>query len=278
MRIAHISDTHLGKRPRQTRPPIISQEIRSLEDDFYSAWIKFVHEMVDAGNDRPDIILHCGDFFDTPAGYDPNSPPEYARKVAAKTFKQLDDTDIPLVIIDGNHGRYVQYRTSTLSEYAIAFDNIHLFTHYNARDSLKKQKPLFKDFPNLNLRIIAHPSIESSTLSTLGIEYIYKRWIQLQSSSTHPDLVNIVMAHGMIENSTLDRDFLKGNYHYVALGDNHKMHKVTDHAWYAGSTELWNFDEFDTEKGYLMVEVEREKAYPKVTPKKIASSRKKYVR
>lgn len=274
MRIAHISDTHLGRRPRQTRPPIINQEIRSLEDDFYSAWIKFVDEVIDAGDDRPDIVLHSGDFFDTPAGYDPSPPPEYARKVAAKTFKQLNDANIPLVVIDGNHGRYMQYRTSTLSEYPVAFDNVHLFTHYDVRDSLKNQKPLFKDFPNLNLRIIAHPSIESNALSTLGIENIYKKWIQLQNSSTHQDMINIAMAHGMVENCTLDRDFFKGRYHYVALGDDHKMHQVTDKAWYSGSTELWNFNEFGIEKGYLMVEVERGRAYPRVTPRIIKSSRK----
>jgi hypothetical protein len=104
-------------------------------------------------------------------------------------------------------------------KYPIAFDNMHLFTHYDTRDSLKKQKPLLKDFPNLNLRIIAHPFIESSALSILGIEHIYKKWIQLQNSSTRSDMINIAMAHGMIENSTLDRDFLKGIYHYIALGD-----------------------------------------------------------
>jgi DNA repair exonuclease SbcCD nuclease subunit len=52
------------------------------------------------------------------------------------------------------------------------------------------------------------------------------------------------------------------------------MHKVTDHAWYSGSTELCSFNEFNTEKGYLMVDVEQGKAYPKITPKKIQSSRK----
>ena len=87
-------------------------------------------------------------------------------------------------------------------------------------------------------------------------------------------MINIAMAHGMIENSSLHPDFLKGNYDYIALGDDHKMHKVTDHAWYSGSTELCSFDEFNTEKGYLMIDVEHGKAYPKVTPKKIQSSRK----
>ncbi|HET7390154.1 MAG TPA: hypothetical protein VFJ51_04965, partial [Nitrososphaeraceae archaeon] len=62
---------------------------RPIEDDFYSAWIKFVEQIIDTpNNNQPDVILHRGDFFDTPAGYDISPPPEYARKVAAMTFKQ----------------------------------------------------------------------------------------------------------------------------------------------------------------------------------------------
>jgi DNA repair exonuclease SbcCD nuclease subunit len=274
MKIAHISDTHLGRRPKQTRSGIVNQEVRPLEDDFYSAWIKFTHEIVDKSRDRPDVILHCGDFFDTPAGYDPSPPPEYARKVAAMTFRQLHDANIPLIIIDGNHGRYMEYRSSTLSVFPVAFDNIHLFTHYDARDSLRMQQPLFIDINNLNLRVIMHPSIESRALSTLGIQSVYKNWIQLQNNSISSDLINIAMAHGMIENSTLHEDFLKGNYQYIALGDDHKMHKVTDHAWYSGSTELWNFSEINTEKGYLMIELEQGKVSPRITTKKIQSSRR----
>ena len=274
MKIAHISDTHLGRRPKQTRSGIINQELRPLEDDFYSAWIKFVNEIVDRSRDRPDVILHCGDFFDTPAGYDPSPPPEYARKVAAMTFKQLDDANIPLIIIDGNHGRYMEYRSSTLSVFPVAFNNIQLFTHYDARDSLRTQQPLFIDIDNLNLRVITHPSIESRALSTLGLRSIYKNWIQLQNNSVSSDLINIAMAHGMVENSTLHEDFLKGEYQYIALGDDHKMRKVTDRAWYSGSTELWNFSEINTEKGYLIVELEQGKISPRVTRKKIQASRK----
>ncbi len=98
--------------------------------------------------------------------------------------------------------------------------------------------------------------------------------MQIQNSAIHPDMINVAVAHGMTANSTLHPAFLKANYDYVALGDNHKMQKVTDHAWYSGSTEYWNLDEVGDQKGYLLVEIERGKAYPKVTPKKIGSSRK----
>jgi DNA repair exonuclease SbcCD nuclease subunit len=106
------------------------------------------------------------------------------------------------------------------------------------------------------------------------MQSVYKHWIQLQNNSISSDLINIAMAHGMIENSTLHEDFLKGSYQYIALGDDHKMRKVTDHAWYSGSTELWNFSEINTEKGYLMVELEQGKSSPRITTKKIQSSRR----
>lgn len=274
MKIAHISDTHLGRRPKQTRSEIINQEIRPVEDDFYSAWRKFVNGVTDKSGERPDVILHCGDFFDTPAGYDPTPPPEYARKVAAMTFKQLHDAKIPLIIIDGNHGRYMEFRSSTLSVFPLAFDNIHLFTHYDARDSIRAQKPLFIDIKNLNLRVLAHPSIESRALSALGTQSIYRNWIKLQNSSVLSEMTNVAMAHGMLENSTLHEDLLNGNYQYVALGDDHRMREVKEHAWYSGSTELWNFNEINFEKGYLMVELEDGEKSPRIIPKRIKSDRK----
>lgn len=273
MKIAHVSDTHLGRRIKNTRNEVINNEIRPLEDDFYDAWHKFVDEVTQS-EDSPDIILHSGDFFDTPTGYDYRSPPEYARKVAIETFKQLRDKGIPIVIIDGNHGHFMEYRSSTLSEYVIEFDNIHLFTHFDLRDAIRDQKPLYKDFPELNLRILAHPAIDSRILSTLNIQSIYNNWIKVQNSAIDPKMINVAVAHGMTINSTLHPDLLKANYDYVALGDNHKMEKVTDKAWYAGSTERWRLDEYGQEKGYLLVELEKGKAYPKITKKLLNLPRK----
>jgi DNA repair exonuclease SbcCD nuclease subunit len=46
MRIIHISDTHLGKRPKRTRASIINQEIKPLEDDFYNSWRLFIDKII----------------------------------------------------------------------------------------------------------------------------------------------------------------------------------------------------------------------------------------
>jgi DNA repair exonuclease SbcCD nuclease subunit len=275
MRIIHISDTHLGKRPKRTRASIINQEIKPLEDDFYNSWRLFIDEIINLDKgEKPDIIIHSGDFFDTPSGTDPSPPPEFARKVAAETFKKLYQNNIPIVIIDGNHGRYMQYRISPLTEYAILFDNVYLFTYFDIRDSIRNQQPLFKDFSNLNLRIHGHPSIESNDLPQLLSKY--ESWISLQNNNIDPNMINVGLAHGMIENHTLHSNFLMGNYDYIGLGDNHKMQQVSDNAWYAGSTELWSFSEESYQKGYLMIDIDDSFSKPKirVIPKLLPQQRK----
>jgi DNA repair exonuclease SbcCD nuclease subunit len=272
IKIIHISDTHLGKRPKRTRPSIINQEIKPIEDDFYNVWKRFVDEVINNNDLKPDIILHSGDFFDSPSGTDPNPPPELARKVVAETFKKLHYNKIPVVIIDGNHGRYTQYRISTLSEYPILFDNVYLFTYFELRDSIRNKKPLFKDFPELKLRVHAHPSIESIDVPQLFSKY--KEWILIQNNNINPEMINIGLAHGMIENETLHSDFLMGDYDYVALGDNHKMQQVTDRAWYAGSTELWSFGEQNYNKGYLIIDIDSNDSKIKLSQKFFSNPRK----
>lgn len=262
----------MGKRPKRTRPSIINQEIKPIEDDFYNVWKRFVDEVTNSGDLKPDIILHSGDFFDSPSGNDPNPPPELARKVVAETFKKLNYNKIPIVFIDGNHGRYTQYRISTLSEYPILFDNVYLFTYFELRDSIRNKKPLFKDFPELKLRIHAHPSIESTDIPQLFSKY--KEWILIQNNNIDYEMINIGLAHGMIENKTLHSDFLMADYDYVALGDNHKMQQVTDRAWYAGSTELWSFGEQNYNKGYLIINIDSNNAGIKIVPKFFKNPRK----
>ncbi|CAE6485885.1 metallophosphoesterase family protein [Candidatus Nitrosotenuis uzonensis] len=264
MKIAHVSDTHLGRRIKKGRNDIINQETRPVESDFYDAWEQVVDEITSS---KPDIVIHSGDFFDNPSGIDRSAPPEYARRIAAKTFKKIQEAGIPFVIVDGNHGRYFEYRSSTLSEYADTFDNIHLFSHYDVRDAIREQKPLYRDFPDLELRVIAHPSLEVKMLNTLGIDKQYEKWVSIQTSSINPDMINVAVVHGSTIDGTLHPNFLKGGFDYIALGHNHKMETISENAWYAGSTERWIIDEFDHEKGFLYVDVRKGKAYPTVTKK-----------
>ena len=130
---------------------------------------------------------------------------------------------------------------------------------------------MFKDFQELNLRIHAHPSIESNDMSQLFTKY--KEWVLIQNNNIDPNMINVALVHGMIENNTLHSDLLMADYDYVALGDNHKMQQVTDTAWYSGSTELWSFGEQRYHKGYLIINLDSKQKL-EITPKFFKSRRK----
>jgi DNA repair exonuclease SbcCD nuclease subunit len=272
MKIVHISDTHLGKRPKNTRADTINHEIKPLEDDFYFAWIKIVKDILDM-NDKPDVIIHSGDFFDSPSLTNTQPPPERARIIATETFRQLNEINIPLVMIDGNHGRYDNYRDSTLSMFPKVFDNIYFFSHYDIRDAIKASIPLKKDFPNLNLRVLAFPYFNFENLPQMYAD-LYEKWITIQNNNVDTDMINIAVAHGMIETGTLHTKLFEGNYNYIALGDNHKMDKIRQNSWYSGCPELWSFNEVNQNKGYLLIEIKNNNTKPEVTPITIKSRRR----
>ncbi len=274
LRLFHISDTHLGKRPRRTRTSIINNKFRPIEDDFYNSWIDFVNQTIDLPtSQRPDLIIHSGDFFDTPSGTEQSSPPEYSRKVTVETLLKLNKEKIPIVIIDGNHGRYMQYEISPLTEYSISFDNVHIFTHFDIKDAIRKNKPLFKDFTDFNLRIHAHPSIESNDMPQLYSKY--EEWVYTQNKNIDPEMININIVHGMIENKTLHKDVIYGGkYDYIAMGDNHKMQEISYNAWYSGSPQLWSFSEYGEKKGYIIIEIdESNEKNVNIIPKIMSSKR-----
>ncbi len=227
--------------------------------------------------ERPNLIIHSGDFFDTPSGTEQSPPPEYSRKVTAETFMKLNKEKIPIVIVDGNHGRYMQYQISPLSEYSIIFDNVHIFTHFDIKDAIRNNKPLFKDFNEFNLRIHAHPSIESHDMPQLYSKY--EEWVYTQNKNINSDMINVSIVHGMIENKTLHKDVINGGrYDYIAMGDNHKMQEISYNAWYSGSPQLWSFSEYENRKGYINVEIENNhegnNKCVKILPKTIPLKRK----
>jgi DNA repair exonuclease SbcCD nuclease subunit len=169
----------------------------------------------------------------------------------------------------------MQYRISPLTEYTILFDNVYLFTYFDIRDSIRNQQPLFKDFSTLNLRIHAHPSLESNDLPQLLLKY--EDWVYIQNNNINPSMINVFLAHGMIENHTLNSKFLMGDYDYIGLGDNHKMQQINDNTWYAGSTELWSFNEETYQKGYLVIDIDdssSSKSKIKVSQKLLPQQRK----
>lgn len=251
--LAHVSDTHLGKRPDDVRDmPPIDRRYRPLEDDFYHVWKLVVKEILNR-RDEIDIVVHSGDLFDSPWSQNPYPPPEAARNVAAETLEELQKAGIPVVIIEGNHGCYLGYRVSTLNHYAIVFDNVYVFTYWDFVDAFKQSKPLKKDFEDFTL--YAFPYVEPRFLESVHVLDEYRQWIR--SIELDPNRVNIAAAHGMQADKTLDANLLNMEFDYIALGHDHVSKKIAGNAWYAGSTERWSFKEAGSQKCFLVAQAER---------------------
>jgi len=85
MRIAHIADTHLGYR---------QYNLEERESDVYDAFNEAIEKMIE---ERVDVFVHAGDFFDTPR------PPIRALYVAKKGIKRLRDHGIKVLTVLGEH-------------------------------------------------------------------------------------------------------------------------------------------------------------------------------
>lgn len=87
MRILHISDTHLGRRPYY---------LDYREEDIYDTFRQLVDKALE---ERVDVVIHSGDMFDT------SRPSPRAIIKAMEQTKRLRDAGIRLLSIAGNHDK-----------------------------------------------------------------------------------------------------------------------------------------------------------------------------
>jgi len=85
LRIAHISDTHLGYR---------QYGLDERENDIYDAFNQIVEKILE---ERVDIVIHSGDLFDS------YKPPIKALKVFKEAIKKLSDNRVKIFSILGDH-------------------------------------------------------------------------------------------------------------------------------------------------------------------------------
>ncbi len=85
MRIAHIADTHLGYR---------QYNLEERENDIYDAFNEAIDKAIE---ERVDVFIHAGDFFDTPR------PPIKALYVAKEGIQKLRDHGIKILTVLGEH-------------------------------------------------------------------------------------------------------------------------------------------------------------------------------
>ena len=264
-RIAHISDTHLGARPRNgVRPNVWGEEMRSqlLENDFYERF-KELFDKISELNPPVDLVVHSGDLYNSPWEGNPSQPPVVAQETAITVLQNfIEKTGIPVLIIEGNHGLYRLLEVSLLDSLKLAVPGLDIATQQDLKQAVRNGEPLVRSYENLDA--YCYPFMDSAVLKSAGLTASFDDWI-----TSHQNRVrsrpSIAVAHGMDLDDTLFKSIFSMDYDYIALGHDHHQHQYSEGAWYAGSPERWRFDEIRHEKGFLVVDIEPG-SKPVVTP------------
>jgi len=239
MRIFHIADTNLGYSAYNKMDP--SSGLNQRELDFYNTFERFVDIVLE---EKPDLILHAGDFFDSVR------PTNRAISFALDQLVRFSEAKIPVVLIAGNH------ETPRLRETGSVF---RLFEHLDGVYPVFKSRYEAIEFPDLELKVHCVPHCMDPNLLQGSLEKLV------------PDSAakfNIAMLHGAIvgvinyrssEFNELEvpSGYLKPNFDYIALGHYHEFIKVDENAYYAGSTERVTFLEaMHKRKGFIEINFE----------------------
>lgn len=238
MRLAHLSDTHLGHMRYNKVVPATG--INQREQDVSDAFERAVDGILEA---EPDLILHTGDLFDSPR------PTNRALYHAVCQIRRLVERGIPLVLISGNHSTPRLRATGSVfallneflphvhAVYSSRYEKIvvngvalHAVPHCTSQEALEAEIARVKPDPSARYNV---------ALLHVGIRGFRE--------------FNYCMAEA--NEQILSEAQLPAEMDYVALGHYHKHVKVQEGVWYAGSTERFSFREANDTKGFCIVDL-----------------------
>jgi len=237
MKFLHVSDTHLGYSAYRKAT---EDGINQREMDAYSAFEQFVDYAI---KNKPDLIVHAGDLFDSVR------PNNRAITFAVKQINRLSKKGIPLVVIAGNHEHPKLKETGHIFSIFDHMENV--FPVYNA----KYEKLSFK-IDDEDVMVHCIPQCE------------LKKQFNEELKKLKPEKkanCNIFVSHGSV---TGVKDFtmnefneliiparvLSRDFDYIALGHFHRFSKLANNAFYSGSTERFTFTDAPDAKGFLELE------------------------
>jgi exonuclease SbcD len=237
MRIFHVADTHIGYSAYRRIDEATG--LNQREVDTYDAFTQFVDRAI---AEKPDLILHAGDLFDSVR------PTNRAISFVLEQLLKLNEADIPFVVISGNH------ETPRLKETGSVFS---LFEHIPNVHAVYSDSYEVVELDGVRIHAIPHCEnieAEKQKLLTSNIDH--------RTSTTGLNVALLhVSVYGAGKQMFLMDEFneqlitihdLTG-FDYVALGHYHGYTRVRDDAYYAGSTERFSFNEVREAKGFLEV-------------------------
>ncbi|KPK99285.1 MAG: hypothetical protein AMJ90_09490 [candidate division Zixibacteria bacterium SM23_73_2] len=236
MRFVHISDSHLGAQTftRKLSPSGINQR----EEDICNSFSCAIDKIIEL---KPDFVLHSGDLFHSVR------PTNRIVHFGIQQLLKLSKTDIPLVIISGNHDTPKQTGVGSVFRLFTLFDGIY---------------PVYQDkYEKITIKNSAIHAIPHCVKKESFQEELEK--IKIDSAVKH----NILMLHGVVagipefsrgelSEQEISSSYFKKGFDYVALGHYHRFCQVEENVYYSGSTERLSISELGEEKGFIQVNLE----------------------
>jgi len=232
MRIAHISDTHLGFR---------QYGLPEREDDFTNSFVQAFDKIVEL---KPDLIIHTGDLFES------SHPPTRALKVAMEVLSKVSEKKIPIYILPGTHdlpktASMVESPTSLLT----FINGVYDFGLMERQNFTVSQK------------------IDGQTLTICGVPYsidptkLREHICKMKAPKGNCILLFHEGLKEVFPEFEISIKDLPEGFSYYGLGHLH-THHVFKHPKsgapisYPGSTEVTDFSEVDQEKGFNLIEID----------------------
>jgi exonuclease SbcD len=247
MKLIHIADTHLGLAAFSRLDPESGMNLR--EKQIYENFLSGVDSII---KQKPDVLVHAGDLFDTV------KPKTKAYTTVLEALERLHEAGIPLVIIAGNHSM-VKTRYTTSPYEVLTYHKSQITAAYKFRyEKIELGDTMFHLIPNM-----------------LRVEDYRTAFDEIELSSF---CNNVLVTHGLataikdkrlatVAEHELDSTILSENFDYIALGHYHRQCRITNNAWYSGSTEYLTYGEIADEKGGLIVDPGRHAVLPLALPK-----------
>ena len=233
MKLIHIADTHLGLAAFNR---LDESGMNLREKQVYDNFLRAINDII---NQKPDVLVHAGDLFDTV------KPKTKAYTTVLEALERLHAAAIPLVIIAGNHSMIKTRYTSSPYE-VLTYHPSQITAVYKFRyERVEIGDTVFHLIPNM-----------------LRVEDYRTAFDAVELSSSHN---NVLVTHGLanaikdkrlatVAEHELDGTILSEKFDYIALGHYHRQCQITDNAWYSGSTEYLTYGEIADTKGGLVVD------------------------
>ncbi|MGC9517947.1 MAG: metallophosphoesterase family protein [Methanomicrobiales archaeon] len=235
MRFVHLSDTHLGYR---------QYGLFERENDFYQVFMDLINKIID---ERPDFVIHSGDLFES------SRPPTNALLTVQNGLSQLQDKNIPVYAIAGNHDTIM--RKNALPP-LVLYKNFGLKVISNKNPYYIENEVFIGGAP-FNSKYFAENV--KNTIQELSVK-----------ARDYPYLI-LVLHQGIDKYLPYEYELKIGdipdNFNYYALG--HIHNRIIDDYGdgklvYPGSPEIWRVDElpiYKTKgKGFYVVDTEGDQA------------------